>query len=75
MEILWNLFFQGWRRRGGAGGTRAPHFKSRGEHCPIPPQKKLLTYIHIHDRTQLEDHVIKPTIDSYTFARAAEGII
>jgi len=29
----------------------------------------------MHDRTQYEDHVIKPTIDSYTFARAAEGVI
>ena len=34
-----------------------------------------LTYIHIHDRTQLEDHVIKPTMDSYTFAWAAEDVI
>jgi len=29
----------------------------------------------MHDGTQLENHVIKPTIDSYTFARAAESVI
>ena len=29
----------------------------------------------MHDRTQIENHVSKPTIDSYTFAGAAEGVI